>query len=135
MAANWSLRRSIAGRAERVEDASERLHTYIERNNFIDNVAVTQLMREISANRSLSITRIQLYIDHAEITKLASEALLDVLNNEKKRLETQVRLERASENTEMKENAKESRKLELYERGNPRLQQWAEPPNDADRME
>ena len=134
MAANWSLRRSIAGRAERVEDASERLHTYIERNNFIDNAAVTQLMREISANRSLSITRIQGYIDRAETTKLASEALLGVLN-EKKRLETQVRLERASENTEMKENAKESRKLELYERGNPRLQQWTEPPNDADRME
>jgi hypothetical protein len=84
MAQNYNSRRSATIYSEKVEDASQRLKTSIEKNNFLAVDRIESLMLDLN---QLNITHLTAAIDRAENSCLALQALLDVLKNEKKRKE------------------------------------------------
>jgi hypothetical protein len=84
MAQNYNIRRSATIYSEKVEDASQRLKTSIEKNNFLAVDRIESLMLELN---QLNTTHLTAAIDRAENSCLALQALLDVLKNEKKRKE------------------------------------------------
>ena len=127
MAANWNLRKSVIGHADNVVDVSVRLRTYMDRNNYLDKPSIFRLMEQVRQHHPALIgSHLQACIERAETSRLASEALIEVLNSEKKRQEAQYRLSVAVEKSTMKQEAKEQRILQYRDRGDiaTRMPPW-----------
>jgi ABC-type phosphate transport system auxiliary subunit len=81
MARHSDIRRAAVNYCENIEDASSRLRVFASLNNYTDVDVITTLMNSL---QQMSAVNISAAIDRAENSMLVIKTLLDVLKNQKK---------------------------------------------------
>ena len=76
MADNWNLRWEISGFIEVIKDCISVLNHHLERNNFVDGGAVTNLMKELNG---MSLSRLNDAVEDAERSQMITDILLKML--------------------------------------------------------
>jgi hypothetical protein len=89
MARHLYVRRAAVNYCENIEDASSRLWVFTSLNNYTDVDTITTLMHNLQKMSALNISA---EIDRAENSMLVIKTLLDVLKNQKKLIDAEVKV-------------------------------------------
>jgi hypothetical protein len=89
MARHSDVRRAAVNYCENIEDASSRLRVFASLNNYTDVGVITTLMNN---RQKMSAVNISAAIDRAENSMLVMKTLLDVLKNQKKLRDAEVKV-------------------------------------------